>query len=254
MRGLALGAMLVLAATAACDKKADAPAPTAATDTSATTTAATSTAAPATVGGKNWVEEMVATPEGGFRIGNPDAKVKLVEYASLTCPHCRDFKAEADAPLRAKYVASGNVSYEYRSFQLNGPDMAASVLARCEGPRQFFNLMSAFYASQAEWTEPFLKMTPEQSKTIGALPQDQQLAAIAKIGGLDKFMRARGMTSAQFDKCIGDAAALKQLTDMQANAAGKLGVQGTPTFFINGVKQDGVNTWPQLEPKLASAL
>ncbi len=253
MRVVAFGAMLMLVATAACDKKPDVPA---ATTSVATTTDATATvpAAAGAVAGKNWLDEMVATPEGGFRVGNPDAKVKLVEYASLTCPHCRDFKSESDADLHAKYIATGKVSYEYRNFLLNGPDMAASVLARCEGPRQFFNLMNAFYASQGEWTEPFTKMTPEDSKRIGALPQDQQVAAVAKIGGLDKFMRARGMTGAQFDKCIDDAAALKRLTDMQSEASGKLGVSGTPTFFINGVKQDGINTWPQLEPKLVSAL
>jgi len=122
MRGLAFGAMLVLAATAACDKKPDTPAAT-------TVAAATPAASTGAVAGKSWLEEMAATPEGGFRLGNPDAKVKLVEYASLTCPHCRDFKDESDAELRAKYLATGKVSYEYRNMLLNTPDMAASILA-----------------------------------------------------------------------------------------------------------------------------
>ena len=244
-RVLTMVAVSALAVLAACDKKADT------TATATTTTTAASTPVP---GGKNWLEEMVATPEGGYRMGNPDAKVKLVEYASLTCPHCRDFKDESDADLHAKYIATGRISYEYRNFLLNGPDMAASVLARCEGPRQFFNLMNAFYATQAQWTEPFMKITPEDQKRLAALPESQQVPTFAKMGGLDTFMRARGMTSAQFDKCVSDPAAVKKLTDIRDNATNTLGVNGTPTFFINGVKQEGVNTWPQLEPKLISAL
>lgn len=242
-RTLTTVAIAALAVLAACDKKAD--------TATATTTSTAATPIPA---GKNWLEEMAATPEGGYRMGNPDAPVKLVEYASLTCPHCRDFKDESDAELHSKYIATGQVSYEYRNFLLNGPDMAASVLARCGDPRQFFNLMNAFYAAQAQWTEPFFKMTPADQQRLQALPQDQQIAAFAKMGGLDAFMKARGMTSAQFDKCLADPAAQKKLTDIRDNATNTLGVSGTPTFFINGVKQDGVNTWPQLQPKLISAL
>lgn len=244
MRGLGLGAAAMLVVLAACDKKPDATA-------TATTTGTTATAAPA--GGKDWSQEMAATAEGGFRVGNPDAKVKLVEYASLTCPHCRDFKDESDAALYSKYIAPGLVSYEYRNLLLNGPDTAASLLARCEGPRQFFNLMNAFYATQTQWTEPFTKLTEADSKRLSALPQDQQIAALAKTGGLDSFMKARGMTSAQFDKCIADPAALKRLTDMRTKAD-TLGVTGTPTFFINDAKQDGIATWPALEPRLQTAL
>lgn len=245
MRSVALGSAMLLVALAACDKKADVPA--------ATTSVATTTTAAGAVAGKDWTEVMSVTPEGGYLMGNPDAKVKFVEYASLTCPHCRDFKDESDADLRAKYIATGKVSWEYRNFILNGPDLAASVLARCEGPRQFFNLVSAFYAAQTQWTEPFTKLTPEDSKKLAALPQDQQMPAMAKLGGLDTFMRARGMTQAQFDKCLADPAAQKRLTDMQA-AGQTAGVAGTPTFFINGVKQDDAHTWPQVEAKLQSAL
>src|SRR5262245_41461876 len=59
--------------------------------------------------GKDWSETIVETPEGGFRMGNPDAAIKLVEYASLTCPHCRDFTKAAAEPLKANYVRTGKV-------------------------------------------------------------------------------------------------------------------------------------------------
>ncbi len=253
-RILATVTVAALSLLAACNKPADTTAATGTTTATATTTAGAPATAAAPTGGKNWLDEMAATPEGGFRMGNPDAAVKLVEYASLTCPHCRDFKDESDADLHSKYIATGKISYEYRNFLLNGPDLAASVIARCQGPRQFFNLMNAFYATQAQWTEPFFKLSPDDQKRLAALPQDQQVPAFAKMGGLDAFMKARGMTSAQFDKCVGDTAAAKKLTDMRDNATNNLGVTGTPTFFINGVRQEGVNTWPQLEPKLVAAL
>ena len=241
MRFVGLVLAVALTGLAACDKKADAPA----------TAAAATTAVPA---GTHWLDVAAATPDGGFRLGNPDAPVKLVEYASLTCPHCRDFHDESDADLRAKYIATGKVSYEYRNFLLNGPDLAASVLARCQGPKQFFNLMNAFYAAQREWVDPFMKMTPEDSKRIGALPQDQQAGAIARVGGLDAFMKARGMTTAEFDKCLANGDATKQLTAMRDTATNKLEINSTPSFIINGVRQEDIHTWSLLEPKLQTAL
>ena len=147
------------ATTAACgDKKPDS---TAAETAPATTdaTAATPAAAPVSAtapAGQDWTQVVAATPEGGFRMGNPDAKVKLVEFASLTCPHCREFHEAALSTIKSKYVASGNVSYEFRNFVLNGPDFAASLLARCQGPQPFFGLLNAFFTDQATWTEPFI--------------------------------------------------------------------------------------------------
>lgn len=229
---------------AACNDKAATPA--------ATTTA--TTAATSAVGGKDWTLVTAATPDGGFRMGNPDAKVKLVEYASLTCPHCADFHEEAAAKIKANYVAGGNVSYEYRNFVLNGPDLAATLLARCQGATPFFNLIGAFYATQREWTAPYVKMTPADGARIGALPQDRQAGELAKLGGLDAFMRARGMTRAKYDQCLADPAALKTVTDTQQTAATTLGVNGTPTFFFNGVKMTEPGSWANVESKLKAAL
>ena len=236
-------AVVASIALGACDKKP-----------AETTTTSTATTAPTSGATKDWLKVIAATPEGGFLVGNPDAKVKLVEYASLTCPHCKVFHDESDATLRSKYIASGNVSYEYRNFLLNGPDMAASLLARCDGAATFFNLMNAFYDTQTQWTEPFAKLTPAESARLGALPQDQQLAALAKTGGLDTFMRARGMTSEKFDKCLSDQAATKRLTDMRDAAVSRYQLNGTPGFLINDVVQKDILTWATLEPKLQAAL
>ncbi len=195
---------------------------------------------------------IVATAEGGFRMGSPAAKVRLVEYASLTCPHCRAFYAEGASALVTKYVATGKVSYEVRSLVLNGPDLAASTLARCQGPKSFFQTMDIMYRKQAEWTAPFTTIGEADSQRIAALPEDQQLAGIALAGKLDQFAAANGMPRAKFDQCIASKALGAQL-DAILKRAGTQGVQGTPTFFING-KKIAANTWASVEPLLRAAL
>jgi protein-disulfide isomerase len=230
-------------ALAACGEKSTAPAGDAA--------APAATPAPA---GQNWADTVAATPEGGFRMGNPDARVKLVEFASLTCPHCAEFHEQGMATLKAKYIASGNVSYEYRNFVLNGPDYAASLLARCQDASAFFGLLEAFYVDQRSWTEPFSKISDAQSQELGRLPQDQQISRLAELGGLDAYVRTRGIPKAKFDACLADKAALEKLIALRTEATDKYKLTGTPGFIINGATQDGVFTWADLEPKLQAAL
>ncbi|MFZ4688096.1 MAG: thioredoxin domain-containing protein [Polymorphobacter sp.] len=245
---ISVGTILVvalLATTAACGDK---PAETA---TSTDAAAPAATPAPA---GTDWLSVTAATPEGGFRMGNPDAKVKLLEFASLTCPHCKDFHAEAFETIKAKYVATGNVSYEFRNFVLNGPDNAASMLARCQGPGPFFGLLGSFFADQASWTEPFTKLTEADSARLSALPQDKQVAALAETGKLDAYVRTRGMPRAKFDACLADKAALDQLLALRTQATDTYKLTGTPGFIINGKTQTDAYDWKTLEPKLQAAL
>src|SRR3954469_1746838 len=100
---------------------------------------------------RDWSRVVVATPEGGFRMGNPAARVKLLEYGSLTCPHCAAFAREGEAALVQNYVRTGRVSYEYRNYILNGIDIVASLLARCSGPSGFFPMAQNLYATQQQW-------------------------------------------------------------------------------------------------------
>lgn len=237
--------LISVLALSACDNNAS-DAATGAKSKGAAPAAATAT--------RDWTAVVAKTPEGGFRMGNPDAPVKMLEFASLTCPHCKDFHEEAMATIKAKYIAPGKISYEYRSFVLNGPDFAAAMLARCQGPAVFFNLLNAFYANQSSWTEPFTKLTEEDNKRLGALPQDQQVAALAVTGGLDGFMRTRGMPRVKFDQCLSDKAAFDQLTQIRTNAVEKYKLTGTPTFVIDGVTQEGVYNWATLQPKLQAAV
>jgi protein-disulfide isomerase len=239
--------IVAVLALAACDNSAS-DAATGTKSKAAAPTAATTTAT------KDWTTVVSATPEGGFRMGNPNAPVKLLEFASLTCPHCKDFHEEALPTIKAKYIATGKVNYEFRNFVLNGPDFAASMLARCQGPTVFFNLLNAFFVNQSMWTEPFTKLTEADTKRLQALPEDQQIAALAVTGGLDGFMRTRGMPRAKFDQCLADKKAFGQLTQMRTDAVEKYKLTGTPAFVINGVTQADTFNWATLQPKLQAAV
>jgi protein-disulfide isomerase len=231
-------------ALAACgDNKTAAPAGDAA--------APAAIAAPA---GQNWAQMTEATPEGGFRMGNPDARVKLIEFASLTCPHCAEFHESAAATIRDKYVASGNVSYEYRNFVLNGADYAATVLSRCQGAGAFFGLLDAFYADQKGWTEPFGSISKTDQQALSTMPEDKAIARLAELGGLADYVKLRGIPRAKFDQCLADPAQLKAVNDLRNQAVNEYKLTGTPGFIINGTVQEGVFTWADLEPKLQAAL
>ncbi len=229
----------------------------AACNDSKTATPAADAALPAGVAapaGQNWVDVVAATPEGGFRMGNPDARVKLVEYASLTCPHCREFHEAAAETIKSKYVASGNVSYEYRNFVLNGPDYAATVLSRCQGETAFFGLLNAFYADQVGWTEPFGRIPKPEMEALSKLPEEQAIARMADLGGLADYVKLRGIPRAKFDQCLADPAQFKAVNDLRNQAVNEYKLTGTPSFIINGAVQEGAYTWADLEPKLQAAL
>jgi len=198
----------------------------------------------------DWWQMVTQTEDGGFLMGNPEAPVKLVEYASLTCPHCATFSAQATAPLRDTYVRSGQVSWEFRNFLLGAPDVALSVLARCQPPAAFFRTVDQIFERQREFLD---NIDDNETQSISALPPERQIAPLARAMDLDTFFARRGMPEARFDECLRDGQAVQRLTDMTSRAATELEVGGTPTFFINGEKQD-VSDWSALEPRLRAAI
>lgn len=196
----------------------------------------------------DWSRTVVATPEGGFRMGNPNAPVKLVEYASLTCPHCASFARDGMASLVANHVRSGRVSFEFRNYVLNGIDVTASLLARCVAPAQFFPLTESFFASQPTWVGRISSLGQAERDRLMALSEGERLIQIAEIGGLTQLATQRGVSAQRARQCLSDPARLEQLSQM-AEAASAIGVNGTPTFFLNGTMLN-VNTWSAIEPLL----
>ncbi|MES2903516.1 MAG: thioredoxin domain-containing protein [Pseudomonadota bacterium] len=200
----------------------------------------------------DWSRTVVATPEGGFAMGNPKAKVTLVEYASLACPHCRDFAAQAFGPLKNGYVKSGRVRFEYRPFILNGYDLAATTVARCAGPRGFFPIAEAAFANQNQWMAR-IKATPEaRLKQLEGLPTEKLFPEMARIAGFQALGASKGLPAARANVCLADKAAAQRLLD-QTNAGRARGVKGTPTFYLNGRQVDG-NDWASVEAAIKAAL
>jgi protein-disulfide isomerase len=214
-------------------------------------------AVPAPNGG-DWTTIVAATPEGGFVMGNPNAAVKLVEFGSMTCPHCRQFDEEAMQPLTEQYVKTGRVSFEFRNFVRDPYDLAASVVARCGGPSSFFGLTRQLYAEQPEWVGKIQSADPAQMQAIGQLQPNQQLAKVAEIAGFTQWAALRGVPSAKTAACLADTNTPTQLVQMQTDAIAKYpDFPGTPTFVLNGKMVDikpGGTPWSQLEAKIKAAL
>lgn len=199
----------------------------------------------------DWARTVVATPEGGFRMGNPEAPVKLVEYGSLTCGHCANFAHEGMASLVGTYVRGGKVSYEYRSYILSGLDVAATLVARCGGPGRFFPVADRLFATQSQWMERARSLTEAEKAQVNALPENRRLERMAELAGIPQIAAAQGIAPAAAKRCLADQAALDRLGEM-ADAAEAQGVQGTPTFFFNGANI-GTHSWETLEPILREA-
>jgi protein-disulfide isomerase len=192
----------------------------------------------------DWTRTFTETPDGGFKMGNPNAKIAIVEYGSLTCPHCRHFAETGMKPLLARYVRPGKASYEYRSLILNNVDVAAVLIARCGGAGRFFPVAEELYATQPTW----LGKLTEQGEKLDALPENEQRVGVAKVAGLLPIAARHGIPSAKAQQCLRDDTAAAALDEM-AQKASDLGVTGTPTFFVNGKIVDA-SDWATLEPFL----
>jgi protein-disulfide isomerase len=203
--------------------------------------------------GSDWTQTISETAEGGYRMGNPNAPVKLVEYASVTCPHCREFEEEGGPVIREKYVKSGQVSWEFRPIMLFASDPGVTALLYCQGAVPFFRLKEELYGDQPNWASKLQAMSEGQQAQLNALPPQQKAAQLVQIAGVDQFFRQRGMPEAKIQACLADQANYKKIADTTERSA-KDGVTGTPTFFINGQIQEGVAGWKHLEPSLRQAV
>jgi protein-disulfide isomerase len=255
MARTALNRLLLAAAVAplalglaACKKEADG---TAATATSAATSGVTSAAPLPTVPpppGKTWADVISKTPEGGYRMGNPDAPIKLVEYGSLTCPHCAEFSQKSSATIRDKYVASGRVSFEFRNFVRDSLDVTMAMLTRCGQPESFFALTEQVFANQ-----PAI-FAKAQANTTGMeatqnLPKEKLFIALGQASGVTEFFSARGISVDQANICLAKTDTGTQLAEATQTQGAKYQIEGTPTFLINDEKLQ-INTWEDVKARL----
>jgi protein-disulfide isomerase len=169
-------------------------------------------------------------PLGDQIQGQADAPVTIVEYASMTCPHCSHFHETTYPEMKKKYIDTGKVRFIFREFPLDQLALAASMLARCAGNDKFFPLVDAFFTQQKEWAV---------QKPL------QPMLAIAKQAGF---------TEQSFNECLTNQQLEKNIKESATRAAQKFNVNSTPTFFINGKIFRGALTPDELDKQVAPYL
>jgi protein-disulfide isomerase len=173
---------------------------------------------------------LVPGPLGDEIQGQADAPVTIVEYASMTCPHCSHFHETTYPEMKKKYIDTGKVRFIFREFPLDPLAAAAAMLARCAGKDKFFPLIDAFFAQQKDWVV---------QKPL------QPMFAIAKQAGF---------TQQSFDECLANQQLLTGLEEQRTRATQKFNVNSTPTFFINGKTVRGALTPEELDKQVAPYL
>ncbi len=164
-------------------------------------------------------------------IGRADAPVTIIEYASLTCPHCAAFHNETLPKIKKDYIDTGKVRLVYHDFPLGNLAMAAAMVARCSGEKNYFPMIGALFESQHSWAR-----------------SDAPLEALAGIA------RLSGMSEDDVDDCIDDKALFKAIQTNAEQAGKSLGVKSTPTFFIEGTKVPGNLPYADFREVLDKAL
>jgi protein-disulfide isomerase len=203
----------------------------------------------------DWSKIVTATPEGGFLMGNPNAKVRLVEFGSMTCPHCAEFDETGASALTSTYVKNGQVGWEFRNYVRDAFDLAASLVARCNGEKSFFPMTRALYADQKNWVAKIQATPQDQLEGLQNLPPNQQFLAMAKLAGFQQWAAARGVPEAKSTQCLTDENAVNKLVQMSSDATSQYPeFPGTPSFVLNGKLLDKTATWQALEPQIKSAL
>lgn len=203
-----------------------------------------------------WTAIIVRTPEGGYRMGNPNAPLKLVEYGSRTCPTCGNFAKEAMGPLRESYIRTGKLSFEFRDFLVHGaPDFALALLNQCVAAPRFFTVLEAIYANQ----RAFVDRLTAAEKAQPALLEGYQNAShadaargFAKVMEAVPFLQRYGLTPAAAQRCLGDDAMIAGIAKTYADGANVHHVRGTPSFFLNG-RQLPTYNWSGVEAELLAA-
>ena len=203
--------------------------------------------------GKQWTDIVEQTPEGGYRMGNPNAPIKLVEFGSRTCSHCAEFTETAMSPLTSQYVASGKVSYEYRDFLRNGADIAAALIGQCGGAATFFPLLETMFREQ-DATMQKLQALPESFyREMERLTPDAQTVRFGDAAGYIELAKRSGIPEAKARACLSDTSQAQALIEANKKAGDRYAIPGTPAFLINGELVEDAAAWDKLEPALKAA-
>ena len=197
----------------------------------------------------DWSRTVAATPQGGVRMGNPAAKVQLIEYGSRTCPHCALFDSEGLPALKAGPIKSGKLSYEFRDYPVHGAlDLAPIMLGNCIPVSRFFPALDAMFVNQ---------QTLLANVNSLVVPKDATPIQVASLVGTQlgyvALMKQFGLGEAQAKACLANKASINIIAARTRFANTTFKVAGTPTFIVNGKPAENVYDWAALQPVLAAA-
>ena len=165
-------------------------------------------------------------------LGSPKAALLIVEYAAPSCPHCAHFDMEIFPEFKQKWIDTGKAYYVFRVLPLGAVDVAAESMARCLPPDHYFQFIDLLFRNQAKWDPEYAV-----SDVHAALIQMGQLA---------------GMSPSQVDTCIGDQNAAKHIEQIGQDAVTKYGIQGTPSFLVNGQLHGPFADYPEMQAFLTA--
>src|SRR5690606_33732109 len=149
-------------------------------------------------------------------LGKEDAPVTIVEYASLTCPHCASFHANVLPTIKKDYVETGKVRFVFRDFPLDGLAVRAAMVAHCAGPERYYPFLDVLFASQAKWARSQKRL--------------EMLGQIATLGG---------MSQQAFDQCMANKSVEEAVIKSRFEAERLFEISSTPTIIVNGDKFGG---------------
>jgi protein-disulfide isomerase len=155
-------------------------------------------------------------------MGAADAPVTMIEFSSLTCPHCATFHTDSLPAIKANYIDTGKVKLVYRDFPLNKAALLGSALAHCAGPDRFFGFLEALFKTQSSWAH-----------------SDDPVSALTRIG------RLGGLKTADIEGCLNDKELFDSILSSRIEGAKEFDIASTPTFIINGEKHAGALSFEQ---------
>lgn len=171
--------------------------------------------------------------------GNPNAPITMLEYASMTCPHCSRWQREVMPKLYETYIKTGKVRYIFREFPLDPAARVASALARCQKGDGFYSFIDHLFLNQAQWMD---------SNGDGRMTQEEVTQGLVQMG------RVAGLSPQQVDACMNDPKNLAIVDDNLQEAQSLYNVQGTPTFILGDTVHRAEWAWEDLDAKLKSML
>ncbi len=184
--------------------------------------------APARAADPTAADLAMAGPLGDVWLGSPDAKCTMIEYASMTCSHCAAFHRDTWPQLKSTYIDTGKVHFTLREFPLEPLAAAGFMLARCAGNDKYFAMTDLLFDKQNDWA--FSKKPLES------------LAMLTKQAGF---------TQKSFEDCLKNQQIRAGVEAVRSRADTILGVNATPTFFINGKRYDGEMSFEAMDKIIA---